>query len=227
MDIIVKKLSKSYGKQKVLSDFDAVFAGGKVTAVMGRSGAGKTTLLNCIAGLTDYEGEIEGADGAAYVFQEDRLVPNLTVYGNLALTTRGDDKDERIKNALEEVGMRDKATSYPDELSGGEKKRVALCRAFLSDKDVVLLDEPTNSLDLGLKIKTYKVFSELIERYGKTAIYVTHDIDEAMSVSDFVYLISGGGVTVNYKFSGERASRDVTGAECAELRKILLSAIVV
>ncbi|MBO4262713.1 MAG: ABC transporter ATP-binding protein [Clostridia bacterium] len=225
MDMIVKKLSKSYGDVKVLEDFDAVFPEGKCTAIMGKSGSGKTTLLNCIAGLTKYDGEIEGAGGVAYVFQEDMLVPHLTVYGNLALTTKGERRDERIKDILRAVEMTEKATAYPEELSGGEKKRVALCRAFLSEAETVLLDEPTNSLDLGLKIKTYKVFLELIGRYGKTAIYVTHDIDEALSVSDAICVISCKGIIFKHEFSDDKAARDVTAGECVAVRRDLMAVL--
>ena len=154
MDITVKRLTKSYGEKTVLKDFSATFKEGKVTVIMGKSGSGKTTLLNCIASATSYDGEISGAGEVSYVFQEDRLVPHLTVYGNLTLCLNVQDKREKaekIRGILEKFDMKDTADCISENLSGGEKKRVALARAFLSGREVMLLDEPFNSLDFGLK----------------------------------------------------------------------------
>lgn len=224
MDIIVEKLSKRYGDKVVLDNFSATFEGGKVTAVMGRSGVGKTTLLNCIACLTDFDGKIEGVNGVSYIFQEDRLVPHLTVYDNLSLFY-GDRED--IAAMLNAVGITEKAISFPRELSGGEKKRVALARAFLSDKKAMLLDEPMNSLDYGLKVKTYRLFTSLVKGSGITALYVTHDIDEALTVADEIKVISAEGVVYSHKMLGDKYLRELGDEECVLVRKELMNFLTV
>lgn len=224
MDVIVKGLSKRYGDKVVFSDFSAVFKEGKVTCVLGKSGVGKTTLLNCIAKILPFEGEISGVDGASFVFQEDRLLSNLTVYDNLAFAVKCD--KNKIKEALASVDLIDKATSYPDELSGGQKKRVSLARAFLSDKKLILLDEPTNSLDVGLKYKTYKLFVELMEKYGRTAIYVTHDIDEALTVADEIYLINQSGVCYSAEIKGDKDQRRASAPQNLSVREKLMEYLV-
>ena len=151
--MVVKKLCKRYrtesGERIVFDNFSAEFKDGKVTAVMGSSGIGKTTLLNCIAKLTDYNGEIAGVGSSAYVFQEDRLIPDKTVYDNIDFVMQTEDADERkkrIKNALSVTELLSEAFRYPSELSGGQRKRVSLARAFASGRDLMLLDEPLSSL---------------------------------------------------------------------------------
>lgn len=218
MDITVKKLSKSYGDSPVLRDFSAVFSGGKVTALLGKSGVGKTTLLNCIASLTGYVGEICGVNGLSYVFQEDRLVPNLTVYGNLALTS-GRGKRAEIKRILGFIGLTDKAHRLPEELSGGERKRVALARAFLSESDLMLLDEPTNSLDVGLKRRAWNYFNALMSEYSRTALYVTHDVDEALSVADEVCVINDCGIVYRKAIASDKPTRSFSSPDLVSVRE--------
>ncbi len=224
MDVTVKGLCKRYGEKEVLTDFSAVFKEGKVTCVLGKSGIGKTTLLNCIAKTTSYEGTISGVNGVSFVFQEDRLLSNLTVYDNLSFAVKCDGK--KIKDALNSVDLIDNATSYPDELSGGQKKRVSLARAFLSDEKVILLDEPTNSLDIGLKFRTYSLFIDLINKYSKTAVYVTHDIDEAIIVADFIYVIDKNGVVFSAEITGEKEKNRLSDKKNIQLREKLLTYLV-
>ena len=224
MDIIVKKLNKAFGDKVVLSGFDFTVEEGSTTVVMGKSGIGKTTLLNCIAKLIPYEGEILGVDGVSYVFQEDRLINHLTVYGNLDFSLSGkfskQERVEKIKEVLIDVELQDKASSYPSELSGGQKKRVALARAFLSPEKVLLMDEPMNSLDLGLKDRIFSVFNSLKNKYFKTVVFVTHDLDEALTVADKIVVINEVGEVYSHSF--EKGERDITSNECNEVRKELL-----
>lgn len=227
MDITVKKLSKSFGDKSVLKDFSLTVKEGFTTVIMGKSGVGKTTLLNCIAGLLDYNGEILGVDGVSYVFQEDRLVEHLTVYGNLdfALSAKlsKEKRAGKIKEMLYDVELDSKVASYPSELSGGQKKRVALARAFLSPEKTLLMDEPMNSLDLGLKDRIFTVFNGLKRKYFKTVVFVTHDVDEALSVADKIVVIDEAGEVYSHEFIG--SSRDITDDECNSVRKELLSVL--
>lgn len=227
MDIEIERLSKRYGKVEVFTDFSATFRRNSISVVMGKSGTGKTTLLNCVAGLIPYDGVIRGVDGVSYVFQEDRLIPFASVYENLDLTldssVNGKERALKIFDTLSLLGIKDKAVSMPRELSGGQRKRVSIARAFLSDKSVLLMDEPLNSLDLGLKIKMRDLLVELLKKYPKTVLYVTHDIDEALSVADDIVVIGKSGVEYSYAFVDKVENRDLLGEECIGVKSKLIN----
>lgn len=227
--MVVKKLCKRYRTESceriVFDNFSAEFKDGKVTAVMGSSGIGKTTLLNCIAKLTDYDGEIAGVGSSAYVFQEDRLIPDKTVYDNIDFVMQAEDADERkkrIKNALSVTELLSEAFRYPSELSGGQRKRVSLARAFASGRDFMLLDEPLSSLDIGLKFRIFDVMKKVFKSDSKTVIMVTHDVDEALTLADEIVIIEKGGVAYRKEFSTDLFDRDITDDECNRIRKEII-----
>ena len=227
--MVVKKLCKRYrtesGERIVFDNFSAEFKDGKVTAVMGSSGIGKTTLLNCISKLTDYDGEIAGVGSSAYVFQEDRLIPDKTVYDNIDFVMQTEDADERkkrIKNALSVTELLSEAFRYPSELSGGQRKRVSLARAFASGRDLMLLDEPLSSLDIGLKFRIFDVMKKIFKSDSKTVIIVTHDVDEALTLADEIVIIEKGGVAYRKEFSTDLFDRDITDDECNRIRREII-----
>lgn len=227
--MVVKKLCKRYrtesGEKIVFDNFSAEFKDGNVTAVMGSSGIGKTTLLNCIAKLTDYDGEIAGVGSSAYVFQEDRLIPDKTVYDNIDFVMQTEDADERkkrIKNALSVTELLSEAFRYPSELSGGQRKRVSLARAFASGRDLMLLDEPLSSLDIGLKFRIFDVMKKVFKSDSKTVIMVTHDVDEALTLADEIVIIDKGGAAYRKEFSTDLFDRDITDDECNRIRKEII-----
>ena len=227
--MVVKKLCKRYrtesGERIVFDNFSAEFKDGKVTAVMGSSGIGKTTLLNCIAKLTDYDGEIAGVGSSAYVFQEDRLIPDKTVYDNIDFVMQTEDADERkkrIKNALSVTELLSESFRYPSELSGGQRKRVSLARAFASGRDLMLLDEPLSSLDIGLKFRIFDVMKKVFKSDSKTVIMVTHDVDEALTLADEIVIIDKGGVAYRKEFSTDLFDRDITDDECNRIRREII-----
>lgn len=227
--MVVKELCKRYrtesGERIVFDNFSAEFKDGKVTAVMGSSGIGKTTLLNCIAELTDYDGEIAGVGSSAYVFQEDRLIPDKTVYDNIDFVMQTEDADERkkrIKNALSVTELLSEAFRYPSELSGGQRKRVSLARAFASGRELMLLDEPLSSLDIGLKFRIFDVMKKVFKSDSKTVIMVTHDVDEALTLADEIVIIEKGGVAYRKEFSTDLFDRDITDDECNRIRKKII-----
>lgn len=227
--MVVKKLCKRYrtegGEKIVFDNFSAEFKDGKVTAVMGSSGIGKTTLLNCIAKLTDYDGEIAGVGSSAYVFQEDRLIPDKTVYDNIDFVMQTEDADERkkrIKNALSVTELLSEAFRYPSELSGGQRKRVSLARAFASGRELMLLDEPLSSLDIGLKFRIFDVMKKVFKSDSKTVIMVTHDVDEALTLADEIVIIDKGGVAYRKEFSTDLFDRDITDDECNRIRREII-----
>ncbi len=232
MNIDVKNLTKSYNDKTVIKDLNLSFRGGETTVILGRSGVGKTTLLNCIAKTVSYSGEIIGvSDGVSYVFQEDRLIESMTVYDNLrfALSSQiaKEKREDEILDALVSLDMKDKIFDFPSNLSGGEKKRVALCRAFLSPREVMLLDEPTNSLDFGLKYKTFELFYDLQRKYLKTAIYITHDIDEALYVGDRIVVLSSDGISYDKRLIKSKKTRNILSEENIKVRQDLMQILAI
>ena len=230
MDVKVENLNKKYADKTVFDNFNIKFPSGKISVVMGKSGEGKSTLLNCIAGVCDYGGNVTGAEKTAYVFQDDRLIPFATVYDNLDITlskslAKGERK-EKITEILRAVSLEEKIAALPNELSGGQKKRVSIARAFLSDADVLLMDEPLNSLDLGLRMRTVKLLLGMVEKYPRTVIYVTHDIDEALSVANEIFAVDKNGVVYDFEFSSSAIVRDLLGDECNAVKRELIKLLV-
>lgn len=209
----IKNLTKRYGNVTVYENFNLEIEEGKITCILGESGCGKTTLLNCIARLTGFEGEIPEVK-CSYIFQTPRLVPNLTVEGNLKLIC----KDVvAVEGILEKVRLSDKRNAYPVSLSGGQAQRVSIARAFLYGGEIILLDEPFNSLDLKLKGEISALFKEVQSEFNRTALFVTHDIDEALNIAHRIIIINGGKPSLD--ISTEGGGKD-------ELRKRLLTALI-
>lgn len=221
--ITIRNLNKSYGDKVVYQGFNLDIEENKTLVILGKSGSGKTTLLNVLANVTDYEGQIEGSiKPVSMLFQKDYLVPNLTVEKNLKLVCKNKD----VLSALKEVEMNDCAGQYPKSLSAGMSRRVAIVRALLYDAPLLLMDEPTNSLDVGLKNKIYSNLKTLKEKYPKTVVVVTHDIDEALSLADRIVVIGNGQVEYLYDFENSVWDRDITDIECSLVRKELLTRLL-
>lgn len=210
--MILKNIKKIYGDKVIFDNFDIEFEQGKITAVLGRSGCGKTTLLNVICGSVEYTGEVERPDKISYIFQSQRLVPNLTVYKNLeyilSYIRDKKEKNKRIDEVLKMVEMYEDRDKYPSELSGGMAQRASLARAFVYDAPLMLMDEPFNGLDVSLKKRIIDVFKRLYERDKRTVVFVTHDIDEALFLADRIIVLEEGGKVVYDKtLSVDRADR--------------------
>lgn len=211
-------VSKSYGDKKVLDGFSLQIHDGEILCLLGASGSGKTTLLNIFAGLTSYDGEIEDfPKSVGYIFQEPRLLPNLTVAQNLRYAGG---RDELIEEILQKVGLYEHKDKRPSALSGGEKQRVAIARAFISGAQVLLLDEPFSSLDTPLKIRLSQVFAELWKEQKRTAVFVTHDVEEAWMLAHRVAVIKDGKVAAELTLEGAELPR-AYGEGGVEKKKIL------
>ena len=207
----LRNIAKRFGSTTVLHDVDLDVERGEFLTLLGPSGCGKTTLLRIIAGLeTPDRGEIllDGADVARLpasrrpvntVFQSYALFPHLTVSQNIAFGLRSRKLDDaevarRVGYGLEMLQLGEFAKRYPHQLSGGQKQRVALARALVNEPTVLLLDEPMSALDAKLRATVQVELRRLQQRLGKTFILVTHDQDEAMTVSDRIAVMNGGRI---------------------------------
>ena len=185
-DIIIREVYRSFGEKEVLHGFSARLHAGTITGLMAPSGSGKTTLLRLLMGLDrPQRGEITGLDGlrVSAVFQEDRLCENLNAAANIRLVTPTLTL-ETVEASLQAVGLGDSSRQPVRELSGGQKRRVAILRALLAQYDLLLLDEPFRGLDAATK---QVVLTDTLTRCaGQTVLLVTHDPEEldAMGVTN-------------------------------------------
>ena len=173
--IEIKNLHKSFGKKKVIDNFNLSINEGERVAIISNSGSGKTTILRIISGLEKkYSGECKVFGRISYMFQEDRLFPFSTVFENVMAVT---DSKVIAEELLRDVELYDSASLLPDSLSGGMKRRCALARALAYDFDVLLLDEPFVGLDDELK---NRIIGKLSQRIGdRTLLLVSHSREEA------------------------------------------------
>ncbi len=205
-------LYKAFGSRAVLRDLALLVPTGSFTAILGASGSGKTTLLRVIAGFERADrgtirigGELaEDAAGTwrppeerhiGYVPQEGSLFPHLTVRRNVGFgLSRGEIRSGRVGELLELVGIGTLGGRYPHELSGGQQQRVALARALAVRPRLLLLDEPFSALDASMRASVRADVRELVRAAGTTAVLVTHDQEEALSLADQVAVIRDGGI---------------------------------
>ncbi len=219
------EVTKRYGGVTALDNLTLTVANGETTAVLGESGAGKTTLLRIIAGLTSCEGEVSGAGRVSYVFQESKLLPNLTAEENLRFVLPKSEW-EKTGETLDRVGLGGKQTRYPAQLSGGERQRVSLARALLFPHDVLLMDEPFSSLDLGLKKSLVELVRELQQERKETVVFVTHDVHEAVLLSSRAVVLSRGSIILDIAIAAPPADFFARGAEEEILVRALTGAQV-
>jgi len=198
--LTLDRISKSYGQRAVLQDLHLELRAGEFVAVVGRSGCGKSTLLRAIAGLEQADaGQVRVGHGAApsvrIMFQEARLLPWKSVVDNVTLGLK------RSLNAamatLHALGLADRADDWPAELSGGQRQRVALARALLHQPQLLLLDEPLGALDALTRIEMQQLIETQWRAHGFTAVLVTHDVQEALTLADRVILIEEGRITLD------------------------------
>jgi ABC-type Fe3+/spermidine/putrescine transport system ATPase subunit len=204
-------VGKSFGATRVLEDCSLDVAEGEIVTLLGPSGCGKTTLLRCVAGFWDADVgaiAIDGQDMArvpvnrrpvGVVFQSYALFPHLTVARNVgyALRMRGVPRAEaarRVAEALETVSLTGFEDRYPAQLSGGQQQRVAIARVLVMEPRVLLLDEPFNALDAKLRGTMQVELRQLIKRLGLTSIFVTHDQEEALTMSDRIAVMRSGRI---------------------------------
>ncbi|QSW98350.1 ABC transporter ATP-binding protein [Haloterrigena alkaliphila] len=204
---------KRYGREEVITDLSLSVRDGEILTLLGPSGCGKTTTLRLIAGLERpddgrvllEDDAVAGADcfvspedrGVGVVFQEFALFPHLSARENVAFGLQEWDAEERaarVDELLELVGLEAQGDAYPDELSGGQQQRIALARSLAPEPEMLLLDEPFSNLDVDLRVEMREEVRRIIKETGVTAISVTHDQEEALSISDRVAVMNDGDV---------------------------------
>ena len=209
VDIRIKNAVKRYGENTVIKDLSVEIKEGEFFTLLGPSGCGKTTLLRMIAGFNSIEGgdfffgerRVNDMDPAkrniGMVFQNYAIFPNMTVKDNVAfgLKNRKVPKDQCEKETdefLKLMQIDEYRDRMPERLSGGQQQRVALARALVIKPDVLLMDEPLSNLDAKLRVEMRTAIKEIQNRIGITTVYVTHDQEEAMAVSDRIAVMDGG-----------------------------------
>ena len=202
----VKNVSFSYdGKENVIEDININLEANELVCLLGVSGCGKTTLFNVISGLNKpsrgnviLDGEdITGKPGKiSYMLQKDLLLPYRTIEDNVALPLiiKGEKKKTARSKAIpyfKDFGLEGTQKKYPGELSGGMRQRAALLRTFMFSHNVALLDEPFSALDALTKSEIHNWYLDVMEKIKLSTLFITHDIDEAVLLSDRIYLLSG------------------------------------
>ena len=209
MQIVLKNIVKRFGQNTVVNHVDLVIRDGEFFTLLGPSGCGKTTLLRMIAGFNQPdEGDILfGEESVLHlpahkrdtgmVFQNYALFPHMTVaenvaYGLRARGLKGQEVREKVGAILESVQLADMGARYPRQLSGGQQQRVALARALVIRPRVLLMDEPLSNLDAKLRVSMREEIRRIQQSLGITTVYVTHDQEEAMAVSDRIAIFYAG-----------------------------------
>ncbi|GAB1471124.1 ABC transporter ATP-binding protein [Chloroflexota bacterium] len=205
----LSNISKQFGDFTAVRDFNLEVERGEFISFLGPSGCGKTTTLRMIAGFETPSGGVIAIDGeditnkapsqrnVGMVFQSYALFPNMTVSQNIGfgLRIRKDSEDaikQRVSDMLGLINLGDKGKSYPYQLSGGQQQRVALARALAIQPEVLLLDEPLSALDAKIRVSLRQEIRQIQKELGITAVYVTHDQEEALSISDRIVVMSHG-----------------------------------
>ncbi|OQR29399.1 spermidine/putrescine ABC transporter ATP-binding protein [Pseudomonas sp. T] len=207
----VETLNKSYGSTTVFQDIDFAAERGEFVTLLGPSGCGKSTLLRCIAGLTAVDSGrilLDSEDivpkspqkrGIAMVFQSYALFPNMTVEQNVAFGLRmqkvpAAESTQRVREALEMVELGPLAARYPHQLSGGQCQRVALARSLVTRPRLLLLDEPLSALDARIRKHLREQIRRIQQELKLTTVFVTHDQEEALTLSDRIVLMNAGRI---------------------------------
>lgn len=230
--VSLQGVEKRFGERTVLSKLDFSIERGSFVSIVGRSGCGKSTLLRLIAGLEATTAGVLQRRAATpdaelqvrIMFQDARLLPWKSVLDNVMLGLPRSARDE-ARATLAEVGLSERERDWPSQLSGGQRQRVALARALVHRPDLLLLDEPLGALDALTRIEMHGLIERLWREHRFTALLVTHDVQEAVSLGDRVVLIEEGRITLDTKVALPRPrSRAAEGF--AELEEAVLSRVL-
>ncbi|MGD9568387.1 MAG: ABC transporter ATP-binding protein [Sedimentibacter sp.] len=221
--ISLVNVNKKYDDLEILKNFNISFEENKISCLFGPSGVGKTTIVNIASNLVPVDGgKVTGTEEAvySYVFQEPRLLEWYSVYDNIDFVLKDVYDEEKrvdiINNIIHMVDLNGYENYKPKALSGGMCQRVSLARAFSYPSNFLILDEPFKGLDLKLKNEMIQLFLKLWNESKRTVLFITHDVDEAVTLSDFIYIIKNRPVEIIEKINMENKDKE-------EAKNILLT----
>ena len=213
--ISIKNINKKFNDKVVFENFNIDFYKNQVNCIIGKSGCGKSTLLNSISGVIENDNKnLQSIDkeSISYIFQDDRLIDWLTVKENITLVIKrlyDKKKCEKLSNKyLELIGIKEYENYYPQMLSGGLRQRVNIARAFIYPSKFIIMDEPFKSIDIVNKEIIINNFKNILKKEGRTVFFVTHDIDEALLLSDKIYILGDSPVKVKNIFKNENITKN-------------------
>ncbi len=233
--MIIRNLCKDYQvsdrQLEVLRDLSLELDDHEITVVLGRSGCGKTTLLRLIAGLERADGgSVEQSGTVGVMFQEPRLMPWLTVTDNILFGLSGSERRKRQKHPklthlLELTGLIGFEKAFPSQLSGGMQQRTALARALAYEPDYLLMDEPFAALDHFTRRQMQAELLKIHSESKKGVLFVTHSIDEALTIGSRIIILENGGCKKEYSLKEYGYPRDLLSAEMAGLKREIIAQI--
>lgn len=215
--IEIRDLIKKFNDHYVFNNLNLDIESDKITVILGKSGCGKTTLLRLISNLEKYDSGSINTNNLkfSYIFQEPRLFPWLTVFENIqAITNLPSDEIYRM---IRMVDLEKFSNSYPDELSGGMKSRVSLARAFAYKPNFLLMDEPFSNLDDFTRVKMQEELLKLYNKENVGILFVTHNIDEALTIADKIIVLKEGKIYSSYNINSKK--RDLLDFEFTTLKR--------
>lgn len=213
--ISIKNINKRYNNKVIFQDFHIDFYKNKVNCIVGKSGCGKSTLLNIISGIIENDDEefisIESY-GLSYIFQEDRLIDWLTVEENISLVVNKiydkKEREELCNKYLDLVGIKEYKKYYPQMLSGGLRQRVNIARSLIYPSKIIIMDEPFKSIDVINKEIIMNNLKEILKQENRTVLFVTHDIEEALILSDKIYVLGNSPVQIRKIFDNKGITKE-------------------
>lgn len=203
----LKNVCKSYGDTEILKDINITLKEGELVSIVGPSGCGKSTIFNIITKLTELDSGQFSKDGEiSYMYQKDLLLPYKTILDNVALPLqiKGKDKKssrETVMPYFKTFDLEGYEKSYPHELSGGMKQRANFLRTYICSNDIMLLDEPFGALDSITKRSLQEWFLHIRKKVNSTILLITHDIEEAIMLSDRIYVLSSKPASIKKEFN--------------------------
>ena len=233
--ILLKNISKSFDSMEILKDINIEVNEGELVSILGPSGSGKSTIFNILTNIIKSDrGEVNINGNISYMYQKDMMVPWKKVIDNIGipLIFKGNSKKEareEVKNHIGEFGLSGFEYKYPSQLSGGMKQRANFLKTYLTSNDIMLLDEPFGALDSMTRRKMQNWLLDLTKEMNSTILFITHDIEEAIFLSNKIYVISEkpaiikGEIKVN--LPKDRNEKIITSEEFINIKKEILSLI--
>lgn len=231
--ISVENVSKSYNNAKVLNDINIKVFEDEIVSIIGPSGCGKSTIFNIITNIVDYDkGNVDVNGKISYMYQKDLLLPYKTIIDNVCMPLilkkqKRNRAYEFVKSYFSIFGLEGYENKYPSELSGGMKQRANFMRTFVNSNEIMLLDEPFGALDSITKTSMQKWLLEVTKKLKSTILLITHDIDEAIILSNRIYIMSNKPSKIVKEFTLDKDIYNIDNLEnIAKLKKEILNYLV-